>query len=448
MLKPLLKSAVCAGTFASLALLSAGYSSGPPPRHTGGFGEKTCLACHSDHSLNEGRLLGGTFAITGTPRQYQPGAHYSITVAIGQPYQSRWGFQLTSRFAVNGRQAGELIPQDSMTQVREEAGVQYIEHNRSGGRASAQDGPAEVVFTWATPVSPQGPVIFNAAGNAANSDADTTGDFVYTAGAYSQPPFVLTGEPAPAAGGNQPPQRLSSSSRFIHIPAPADLARGSTEVHIEHRFLQSLGEATPGTAFGVDFGANILLGFNHALSDRLSVGASRARFDQVITFTGTYELAGGRNSPLQLSVLGGIEGLENFRRQYSPFLQAAVSCDLGRLRLLAAPTLVLNSRDERALEFRPDPVSPSANYTFALGMGIDWVLTPRLSLASEAVPRLSGFGGYGSRNPAYSAGIKIHSRGHVFSIIASTSRAFTPGQYAVNNGKDFSLGFNIYRRIR
>jgi len=48
-----------AGAAAALALLAwpaeraqAGFPDGPPPAHTGGFGEPTCRACHFDGDLN------------------------------------------------------------------------------------------------------------------------------------------------------------------------------------------------------------------------------------------------------------------------------------------------------------------------------------------------------------------------------------------------------------
>ena len=56
-LLPLLSMVVHGLLFAS--------SAGPLPQLTGGFGEKTCVLCHTSHDLNEGRTVGGVFHILG-----------------------------------------------------------------------------------------------------------------------------------------------------------------------------------------------------------------------------------------------------------------------------------------------------------------------------------------------------------------------------------------------
>jgi hypothetical protein len=55
---------------------------------------------------------------------------------------------------------------------------------------------------------------------------------------------------------------MSETSKLLDLPSPVDLKRGTVEIHIQHRFLQSISDSTPGDAFGVDFGANINLGVN------------------------------------------------------------------------------------------------------------------------------------------------------------------------------------------
>lgn len=450
MWRAILKASVLFVSFLASMLLLWSYGNGPRPQHTGGFEEKTCVSCHSDFALNAGRLVGGTFDVDGVPSRYEPGRRYPLTVRIGHPGQSRWGFQLTARFADSARQAGQLEPVDERTQIREADGVQYVEHTEEGSRPGTPDGPVEFRFVWLAPNDPSGTVIFNAAGNAANNDREDFGDYIYTAGAFSRPSTAVATEEPPQVltDSSRPLRRRNTSSRFVHIPAPVNLERGSMEIHIEHRFLQSLGDATPGTAFGIDSGANIMLGFNYALSDRFSAGISRARFDRIVSLLGTYEVLTGGEEPWNLSLVGGIEGRNNFERHFSPFVQLASSVDYRHLRLVATPTVVFNSRMDSEVGQIPNPINPGSNATFSLGLGADLALTPAFSFIGEATPRLAGFGGFGSRNPAYAAGIKISSWGHVFTVVASTSQTFTPGRFAIDAEKDFSLGFNIYRRIR
>lgn len=429
-------------------------SRGPLPKLTGGFGEGTCAMCHVNFPLNEGRLHGGVFQIDGAPRSYTAGATYPMVVVVGQPGQSRWGFQLSARLADSGKQAGRLLSVDGMTQVKEFGGIQYLEQSAEGTRSGTADGTVEFRFNWIAPDSSEGQVIFNACGNAANSNDSPEGDYIYTAGSWSG----ATSSAASRTAAASPParkevqwgERLNDASKIVNLPAPAHLRKGAFEMHIQHRFLESLSDSRPGDAFGVDSGANINLGVNYGITDRLSFGVSRARFDQIIAWTGTYEIETRKESFWKMSLVGGVEGQRNFERQFSPYLQLATSLDYKGLRLYAVPTAVFHSRNRELVDaLRDFAVNPDSNNTFSLGLGADIALNSRFSLVAEAVPRLAGFGGIDHHRPTFSAGIEIRSWGHVFSILVSSSRDFTPAKYAVNPAqKDLALGFNIYRRIR
>lgn len=434
--------------FLPLTAALLAFSIGPLPQHTGGFQEATCVICHVDYPLNQGRTMGGDSHIEGVPRTYTPGVTYPLRVVIGQPGQSRWGFQLTARFVSSGGQAGRLLPADDLTQLAEADGIQYIQHTDAGTRQGTKDGPVEFRLLWEAPRSGEA-VLFNGAGNAADGSGDPTGDYIYTAGAYSGSAMPELSEgPQPRRERPQPPMRRNVSSRFLHIPAPVNLAQGDLEIHIEHRFLRPLNDSSPGNAFGIDSGANINLGLNYALTDRWSVGVSRTRFDQIIVFNGTYEIRTDPRSWWQMALHAGVEGQRNFEEHYSPYLQLATSFDYDRLRLYAAPTVIFNSRRDRDLAFRLDPINPEDNHTWALGLGADLALNRTLSFSAEYVPRLSGFGGFLHDDPTLGGGLKIRSWGHVFTVVASTSRVFTPSGYGLRGEREFSLGFNIYRRIR
>jgi len=437
---------------ALLSKLALGNSSGPQPRLTGGFQEGTCVRCHNAHGLNDGRLLGGVFKVDGAPRSYQAGQTYPITVAIAHPGQSRWGFELTSRFAESGKQAGALTPADKMTQVKTDADIQYAMHTAEGTRKGEKDGPIEFHLNWTAPATPGGMVIFNATGNAADGSDSPTGDFIYSAGNFSKPSGAAQAEPEPVEISATPvrePMRLQETSRIANLPAPVDLKRGSVEIVIQHRFLESIADAGAGNAFGIDSGANINLGMNYALTNRLSVGLARARFDQIVELSGTYEIRTAKESMWKLALRGGVEGKKNFEEEYSTSLQLASSFDFGRVRLNVVPTVVFNTRSEALLQFnRARAVNPDSNNTFALGFGTDMALTRKLSLMAEYVPRLAGFGGFDGRQDQVAGGFVIRTWGHVFTILVSTSRDFTPAKYGVNSeNRDVSLGFNLYRRI-
>ena len=145
---------------------------------------------------------------------------------------------------------------------------------------------------------------------------------------------------------------------------------------------------------------------------------------------------------------GGAEGQRNFQEHYSPFLEIPAQFDYKFFRANVTPIFAFNSRRDILAEVRNDGVNPESNHTFAVGLGTDLALNRRLSLVGEWVPRISGFGGFGGDRSAVSGGLKIRTFGHVFHVLLSTSRVFTPAQYSVNStSTDYALGFNIYRRV-
>jgi hypothetical protein len=411
-----------------------------------------CIHCHNSYKLNEGRSIGGVFEVHGVPVTYGGGQSYPITVIIGQPGQSRWGFELSVRHIGSARQAGKLIPIDGTTQVKEESGIQYLEHTSAGTREGTANGPVEFHFNWVAPDNAGGPVLFNAAGNAADAGGTPAGDYIYTAGAYSGTPATagktqITTDLKPKAGKEE---RMSETSKLLDLPSPVDLNKGAIEVHIQHRFFQSISDSTPGSAFGVDFGANINLGVNYAITDRLSAGISRARLDQLISIGGAYEIRTRKDSPWKMSFLAGVDGKEIFERQFSPYAQLATSFEYKRVRLNIVPTLIFNSRDDMLVTAAPSiAINPRSNSTLSLGIGGDIALDKRVSLIGEVVPRLAGFGGFDKSQPQFGGGLAIRTSAHVFTIVVSTSRDFNVSKYGVNaESNDVSLGFNIYRRFR
>lgn len=157
------------------------YAEGPPPGHTGGFGEPTCQACHFERPLND---PAGSLELRGLPRAYAPGVGYTLTVALTKGDMRRAGFQLATRFAEGpaaARQAGTLAVLDYGAQVLTDSttGVQYAQHTREGSDLRAA-GEARWTVRWSAPRAARGPVVFHVAANAANDDLSEFGDAIYT----------------------------------------------------------------------------------------------------------------------------------------------------------------------------------------------------------------------------------------------------------------------------
>jgi uncharacterized protein (TIGR03437 family) len=185
-----------------------GHSYGPPPRVTAapGDNQRACTQCHSSSALNSGTgsvkilLPGGPF--------YIPGVKQRVMVQVADPVQKRWGFELSARLnsdLVNS-QAGDFIPVDNLTQVICEDNTPkpcataplFVTHTSAGTRLGTLKG-ATFQFDWIPPATNAGPVTLYVAGNAANGDANLTGDLIYTSNLVVTP--VTPVAPSLAAAG-------------------------------------------------------------------------------------------------------------------------------------------------------------------------------------------------------------------------------------------------------
>src|SRR5689334_15485609 len=178
------------------------FSAGPPAGYTGAPQEEpdACAECHVPPDAGTGRI-----SITA-PQTYVPGQTYPITVTHTNidPTRLRWGFELTVLDNASDEKAGELQNVDGLTQVLNKAGPdsarQYIEHTATGTCVGQQHG-ASWTFHWTAPAIDVGPVTFYAAGNQANNDGNTSGDYIYktfvvSAPASTTPDFALAVSPA------------------------------------------------------------------------------------------------------------------------------------------------------------------------------------------------------------------------------------------------------------
>ena len=165
-----------------LAVLAAGlslgagtlYRDGPPPGHTGAFGEPDCGACHFDAVRDDQR---GAVRLDA-PATYEPGVTYDIDVHLEHPRLAAGGFQLTTRFvggSRDGQQAGRLVSISDRTRVGAgKNNVLYASHTAAGAVPQEQ-GAARWTVRWTAPVARE-PVAFDIAANAANDDASEFGD--------------------------------------------------------------------------------------------------------------------------------------------------------------------------------------------------------------------------------------------------------------------------------
>ena len=162
------------------------FSFGPPDEKTGAPTEGTCADCHIGNDLN---AVDGSLMLT-IPETYMPNEVYTIVINFSRAGQSRWGFEMTALDA-NGTRAGSFEADDAAnTQLSEANSKQYIKHTSAGTAQGTNDGHSWE-FQWTAPDADLGPITFYAAGNAANGDFGTAGDYIYTTQAESTPPVPV-----------------------------------------------------------------------------------------------------------------------------------------------------------------------------------------------------------------------------------------------------------------
>lgn len=176
------------------------YADGPPPAHTGGFGEPTCRECHLD---SPERPAGVRLEVEGLPARYRPGRSYALKVVLEAPELRRGGFQLSARFLAGegaGRPAGSLTAAGGRVEVVTAPGegrsdspggagadgrpepVAYARQTLDGSLAPAGVAPGRLLWKleWTAPSPGPGggapPVAVDVAANASNYDDSEFGD--------------------------------------------------------------------------------------------------------------------------------------------------------------------------------------------------------------------------------------------------------------------------------
>lgn len=157
-------------------LLAPGYaftfSNGAPANRSGAPGERTCATagCHASFELNSGP---GRVELA-VPAAYAPGDTLDIDVrVVGGGI--RWGFQVSVQDG-NGEGVGTWLPDGNLTQLAGRSD-NHVTHTRAG---TAQN---EWTVRWVAPDVGAGTVTFYAAGNDANGNGGSGGDFIYTSNA-------------------------------------------------------------------------------------------------------------------------------------------------------------------------------------------------------------------------------------------------------------------------
>jgi hypothetical protein len=218
---------------------------------------------------------------------------------------------------------------------------------------------------------------------------------------------------------------------------------------ISHRF----GRINSGfyEFFGLDE-ANVRIGLDYGVADRLNVGIGRNSFqktyDGFIKYQFLRQSSGQRRIPVT-AVLFSSAAMNTLRQKddfpfsskFSYTWQLLIGKKLNsRLSLQVAPTMVHHNLIKEARQ---------TNDKFAIGIGGRYKLTNRVSINTEYYYRINPVHEFNHFN-SLSVGFDIETGGHVFQLHFSNSRAMIEKGFITETTGDFfkgdiHFGFNISR---
>jgi hypothetical protein len=236
---------------------------------------------------------------------------------------------------------------------------------------------------------------------------------------------------------------------LIGLPTTLRLPRFGSSFRVTHRFLRPLngdfGDVLD-DLFGIDSGAQIGLEYRFGIIRNGQVGIHRTSNRTIEFFAQYAALREGANSPVDVSVLGTVEGTNNFHEDngidssHSPALGAIVSRTVGDVAAFYVEPIWVNNTSPDPSELVDD------NDTLMIGVGARIRVRPSVYLVGEFAPRAYGY------KPGVnhgSFGIEKRAGGHLFQLNFSNAFGTTMAQIARGGPaeNDWSLGFNISRKF-
>ncbi len=242
------------------------------------------------------------------------------------------------------------------------------------------------------------------------------------------------------------------SIRLINSHTIKNPAKNDFYLLISHRFGHVTDEFSE--MFGMD-NANIRLGFEYGISDRIALGYGRSTFNKNYDFYVKYKLlnqsSGNKKVPLSLSLLG-VTNISSakwpvssrdylFSHRMSYTFQLLVARKLSNaISIQIMPTYI-----HRNLVETPE----EENDIFAVGIGGRVKFTKRLAVTYEYHYSIPGVTTDNYFNPL-SLGLDIETGGHVFQLFFTNASAtydagFIPQTSSNWLDNQIRFGFNLLR---
>lgn len=276
-------------------------------------------------------------------------------------------------------------------------------------------------------------------------------------------PLLLVGFAVLAANAQVPRERVVqnpvvedvfSAPSIITTQSVTSLPARNLNVTIHHAFAP-VDAGTDGL-FGLDGPANIRIGLDLGITDWLSVGVGRSRYDRLYDFRTKATVLRQRENesiPIQLAVNANAAvttvDLDDMalvdRMSYSASVMVARRFS-DKVSVQVAPTI---SHVNTVFEQRsPDGVLTPENTIVAIGLGAEIEVVSWVSLLAEYVPVLTDRSD--GTADALALGVALDTGGHVFQLFLSASPYAVEQQTIGQNVDDFfdgniRLGFTVNR---
>ena len=263
---------------------------------------------------------------------------------------------------------------------------------------------------------------------------------------------VVAQLPRERSNDRQVVAELFWATSVIILPSVTQIPKDNINFSIQHVF----GNVSSGISelFGLDASANIRFGLDYGISDQLSVGLGRSRFDKVVDAGFKWNvLQQSEAFPLYASAIGNIafdtreNGYSTSDRQ-SYFVGLLLARKVSESLSIQLSPSWAHFNLARDLQVFGGGIESEKNDLFGLGMSGRYALSDQVSLMAEWIPMLGGRSD-GSHD-VVSVGANLETGGHVFQVFLSTSQWITP-QYAMSRTRDsfsdgeVSFGFTVHR---
>ena len=282
---------------------------------------------------------------------------------------------------------------------------------------------------------------------------------------FASSAVVSAQTPDPAA---PPPAPAEVELNIINLPTTQSLKKHGSYFRLTHRFARDLRRGDFGQLaedlFALDNGAIIGLEYRFGITSDLQAGVHRSILSRTIEMFGRYDRwRQNEQLPVSISLIGSVEGLDNFTEHFQPTIAASISRAFGKtLVLYTVPMYVAHTAAADFIEGHDEhthdvgevaaepvvlPTDEHAGHddTFMLGMGGRLRLRPTVYVSGEVSPRLAG---YDPLRATWGFALEKKTEGHTLQINFTNSWGTTFGQLArVGSEHDIYLGFNITRRF-